>query len=237
MKSTSAQIDDAVSRWKNREFESWDECRRKTGVGRTTIQKRLGGSLPHNQAHGGQQKMPEEMETMLVQWILAEDRAGQAPGYARTRAMAEEMLQVAGLPAGLGENWHKRFNARHPEIKAVNSRHVEAARVNACNSETILAFFERLKSIKHEYKINDDNCYNIDETGIQMGDTGREKVFCNAQGSGPVIVKSPALEKWITSLECICATGRSIKPLLIFAAKNLWTIWFPRELEAEEMKD
>ncbi len=237
MKTTSSQINDAVSRWKNGEFASWEECLRKTGVGRSTIRKRLAGSLPHHQAHGGQQKIPEEMEAILVQWILAEDRAGQAPGYARTRAMAEEMLEACGLPSGLGENWHKRFNTRHPEIKAVNSRHVDAARINACNSATILAFFERLKEIKREYRINDDNCYNVDETGSQMGDTGREKVFCDAQGSGPALVKRPALEKWITSLETICATGGSIKPLLIFAAKSLWTTWFSRELNAEEMKD
>ncbi len=96
MKSTPAQIDDAVARWKNGDFASWDECWRKTGVIRQTIEKRLRGSQPHHKAHGGQQKMPQEMEDVLIQWILAEDRAGQAPGYARTRAMTEEMLEAVG---------------------------------------------------------------------------------------------------------------------------------------------
>ena len=182
--------------------------------------------------------MPPELEDVFVQWILAEDRAGQAPNYARTRAMAEEVLQGAGLPTGLGENWHKRFHKRHPKIKAVHARHVKAARVKACTPEVITAFIERVKEIKTEYKINDDNMYNMDESGVQMGDTGREKVFCSSErNENNAIVKSPALEKWITSLEAVAATGNKIAPLLIFAAKSLWTTWFPRELDADEMKD
>jgi len=236
MKSTPDQIDNAVERWKSGEFTSWDDYQRKTGVVRQTIKRRLKGTQTAHKAHVSQQKIPQEMENLLIQWILIEDRAGQAPNYARMRAFAEEMLAAAGLPSGLGENWHKRFNKRHEEIKAVNARHVEADRVNACNSETILAWFEKLKQIKHEYKINDSNCYNMDETGIQMGDTGREKVFCDAASSS-AIVKQPGLEKWITSLETICATGEHLKPLLIFAAKSLWSTWFPRDLTAEEMKD
>ena len=71
-----------------------------------------------------------------------------------------------------------------------------------------------------------------------MGDTGREKVFCDAlTNSGSAIVKSPHLEKWITLLETISDIGAKIASLIIFAAKNLWTIWFSRDLKAEEMKD
>jgi hypothetical protein len=238
MKSSNEQIQDAVTRFLNGEFENSSHAARETGVLRQTIEARVNGAKPQNQAHDMQLKVPRELEEELVQWILAEDRAGQAPGYARTRTMAEEMLDAAGLPSYIGENWHKRFHKRYPEILAVDARHVEAARINACNKETVLAFFEKLKAIKHEYKINDAHMYNMDESGIQMGDTGREKVFCSAENnSGPAIVKAPSLEKWITSLEAVCANGDKIAPLLIFAAKNLWTTWFSRDLKAEEMKD
>ena len=104
------------------------------------------------------------------------------------------MLISAGLPAELGENWHKRFNKRHPEIKAVNARHVEASRVKACNSASIRAWFEKLELNKRKFKINDSNMYNMDETGIQMSDTEREKIFCSTSSSSAVI-KAPDLEK------------------------------------------
>ncbi len=152
--------------------------------------------------------------------------------------MAEDMLQFAGLPADLGENWHKNFAKRHPDIKAVHARQVDAERVNACNEATIVEFFERYKEIKAKYRISDDNTYNMDETGNQMGDTGREKVFMNVcTGAKHTITKKPAREKWTTSLECVSATGRKIEPLVIFAAKTLWTTWFSRNLNAIEMKN
>ena len=174
-----------------------------------------------------------------MQWILAENRAGQALGYARTRTMTEKMLEAAGLPLTIGENQHYAFRSRHPEIRAADARHVEASRINACNSETVLAFFEQLKATKREYKINDSHVWNMDESGIQIVNTGREKVFCDAtaNSSGPAIIKSPSLEKQITSLKAIYVSGEKIAPLLIFAAKNLWTTWFSRDLKTEEMKN
>ena len=132
---------------------------------RQTIQNRLKRAVSAHNAHATQQKMPPKLEDIFVQWILVEDRAGQAPNYARMRAMTEKILQSVRLPTGLGENWHKWFKARHPDIRMINVHHVEAERINACNSEMILAFFERLKTIKDDYKINNSNMYNVDETG------------------------------------------------------------------------
>ena len=71
-----------------------------------------------------------------------------------------------------------------------------------------------------------------------MGDTGREKVFCLALDfSGQAIIKNFMIEKWITLLVAVWATGDKIAPLLIFAAKSLWITWFPRDLDAAESKD
>ena len=145
MKSTPENIDDAVRRWNSGEFESFAHCERETGVLRQTIQKRLDGAKPPRQAHGEQQKMPPEMEDILIEWIKAEDACGNAPGYARTRSMAEDMLRFAGLPADLGENWHKHFAKRHPDIKAVHARQTEADRINACNTAAVLGFLSYWK--------------------------------------------------------------------------------------------
>ena len=88
----------------------------------------------------------------------------------------------------------------------------------------ITAFIKRVKEIKTKYKINDNNIYNIDESGVQIDDTEREKIFCSSErNENNAIIKSPALEKWITSLKAVIATDNKIAPLLIFAAKSLWT--------------
>jgi len=69
------------------------------------------------------------MEKELVDWIMIEDRAGTAPGVARLREMAEEMLRAAGKTgddAILGEKWHSNFIERHENIKVCYARKVEA---------------------------------------------------------------------------------------------------------------
>ena len=66
------------------------------------------------------------------------------------------------------------------------------------------------------------NTYNTDESGLQMGNTGHKKVFCNAANPGKAaIVSEPFLEKWIILLEYVSALKKKIKPLIIFTGKYL----------------
>ena len=62
------------------------------GIKHQTIQKRLDGVKPQHQAHRGQQKMPPEIENILIEWIKAEDLSGNALSFARTHIIAEDML-------------------------------------------------------------------------------------------------------------------------------------------------
>ncbi len=104
MKASNEQIDNAVTRFLNGEFENSSHAERETGVLRQTIKARVNEVKPHSEAHNSQLKMPAEIEKVLVEWIKAEDRAGNAPGYLRIRAMAQEILDAAELPSQLGEN-------------------------------------------------------------------------------------------------------------------------------------
>ena len=85
------------------------------------------------------------------------------------------MLEAAELPAVLQKNGHKRFNKGHPEVKAVNTHHINIDSVNLCTSEEIRALFERLRPRK--YNINDAHVYNADESSLQMSEPGREGIL------------------------------------------------------------
>src|SRR2546423_55894 len=43
----------------------------------------------------------------------------------------------------------------------------------------------------------------------------------------------PGRQEWVTALECICADGNVIPPLVIFKGENLLTSWIPRELQGQ----
>jgi hypothetical protein len=242
MKSTEAEVNNAVQRFLNNEFRSLRHCEEKTGVCRQTISARLAGRKPHNIAHSDNQKLSPELEKELVEWIILEDRAGNAPGYARVRAMAEEMLEAVGKKgedAILGNKWHTNFISRHDtQIGAVFARKVDAARINGATTDVINEWFDRYEEIVHEHKITPANEWNMDESGLEIGDFGREKVLMELTDlSRETIVKKPLHERWNTIIECVSANGAKITPLVIFTGKNVWSIWIPHRKDSNNSDD
>ncbi len=66
MKSTEAEVNDAIRRYLNNEFRSLRHCEEKTGVCRQTISERLADRKPSNIAHSEDQKLTSELEKELV---------------------------------------------------------------------------------------------------------------------------------------------------------------------------
>ena len=99
-------------------------------------------------------------------------------------------------------------------------------------------FFYQYEAILDHRQIKPKNIYNIDESGLQMGETGREMIISDASNpSNSTSVKEPDSERWNTSLKCISALRKAINPLMIFTGQNVWTSWLPRQLKADEWKN
>ena len=85
--------------------------------------------------------------------------------------MAEEIWQQCGpqieirreLPLGI--TWVQQFIGRHPQLKTVISRSIEAPRIKDVTKEVVTNFFEALEAYMKEYEITSENMYNMDETG------------------------------------------------------------------------
>jgi hypothetical protein len=179
-----------------------------------------------------------ELEQNLVDWILAEDRAGLPPTYARIRSMVTGLQDILGDSTGLGGNWHRRFVKRHKSIKISKQRVIESDRVNYCNSETISEFFDRYEGLISKYHINHENRWNMDESGLQSYEAGNESVVGSSQAQGKrAVSKRPARTCWNTALEAISAAGRKIDPLIIYTGKNVYSIYLPRNFDASKNKD
>jgi Tc5 transposase DNA-binding domain len=242
MISSEAEITDALRRFSNGDFRSLRHCSEITGVNRQTLSARLAGGKSQQAAQEIRQKLSPELEKELVEWIILEDRAGNAPGYARVRAMAEEMLAAVGRTGNdaiLGEKWHINFIHRHDtQIGAVFARKVDAARINGATKDVINEWFDRYDQIVAEHKITPSNEWNMDESGLEIGDFGREKVLMELTDlSRETIVKKPLHERWNTTIECVSASGSKIAPLVIFTGKNVWTTWIPHQPDPNSMRD
>jgi hypothetical protein len=66
----------------------------------------------------------------------------------------------------------------------------------------------------------------MDETGIAMGLCSNGYVI-SGKGKRRVYVKAPQNREWVPILEAISASGRSIRPLVVFKGQNLQLSWFP----------
>jgi hypothetical protein len=238
MENAPYTIAQALEGIENGEFSSLRDAAAKTGFTKSTLNNHQKGMKSRSEVHGYRQKLSPELELNLVEWILAEDRAGLPPTYCRIRAMVASLQDILGDSTGLGANWHRRFVKRHKSIKILKQRVVEADRVNSCNSEAISEFFDRYEGLISKYHILHENTWNMDESGLQSYEAGNENVVGSSQTEGKrAVAKRPARTCWNTALEAISAKGRKIDPLIIYAGKNVYSTYLPRQFDAHENKD
>lgn len=69
-----------------------------------------------------------------------------------------------------------------------------------------------------KYGILDDDIYNFNETGFQIGVISTAKVITRAEKSKPVSVQ-PGNREWVTAINCISAYGYCMPPVIIFEGK------------------
>src|SRR5579862_3465190 len=81
-----------------------------------------------------------------------------------------------------------------------------------------------------EYDLQYGDVYNMDETGFAIGSTQAACVLIDAR-MRTEFQAQPGRQEWVTVLECICADGTVIPPLVIFKGENISTDWLvPAEL-------
>lgn len=74
--------------------------------------------------------------------------------------------------------------------------------------------------------IKPEDIYNMDESGFTIGDVEASQRIINAAIRQRFQAK-PGRQEWVTAVECICANGTSLPPLIIFKGKNLLRQWIP----------
>ena len=128
----------------------------------------------------------------------------------------------------ISDRWVDRFRTRYPRIKSYFSRTIDAARSTALDFLTIKSYFDNLGELLCKHKYPPSAIYNIDETGFSIG-SSRKSVVLLDQLNQHREKKQPGRQEWITSLECVSATGVTLLPCLIFKGENLNSGWIPNE--------
>jgi hypothetical protein len=71
----------------------------------------------------------------------------------------------------------------------------------------------------------EDDIYNFDETGFQIGVISTAKVITGAERARPVSIQ-PGNREWVTVIDCISSYGWSVPPVIIFEGKVHQSTWY-----------
>ena len=132
-------------------------------------------------------------------------------------------MNLLNYPA-IGKDWVRRFLNRHPDLRLKRARCIDAARVTEVSLEKVTEWFETVKQVIQDYKIETKNIYNMDETGFSIGSTQAGYVIVDDTVQSQFQAQ-PGRQEWVTILECICGDGSVVAPLVIFKGENGSTGW------------
>src|SRR6266699_2669483 len=192
---------------------------RDYGIPRTTLQHRLTGRQPKTTAHTFQQKLSPVQESRLAEWIRVQDALGLGPTHAQIRTFASRILLAGGSTAGIGKHWLKGFLRCNPHVRTLQTRRMDAVRINGATTKVIQAWFPLLDLPAIKKVIQADR-WNMDETGLMQG-MGANSLILGITEKRKTFKKDPGRREWTTIIECISANGRHLQPLAIFKGKDV----------------
>ena len=92
--------------------------------------------------------------------------------------------------------------------------------------KAISNWFRLVENTRAKYGIPDEDVYNFDETGFQIGVIGTAKVVTGSQRAGKALAIQPGNREWVTAVEAINASGWALPPIIIFAGKIYQAAWY-----------
>jgi hypothetical protein len=143
---------------------------------------------------------------VIIQCIRRLDAQGFAPTLSYIRKMANQLL-AARDGGEVGEKWARNLIRRKPKIKSQVTRQRDHQRVLCSNLAVISPWFNLVRNVKAKYSILDEDTYNFDETGFQIGIGGTVKVVTASKRRLKLIGVQPGDREWATLIAGINAMG------------------------------
>jgi hypothetical protein len=220
----------AAQAFKQGQFRSLRAAASAYDVPESTLRGRVNGVAPRRDFVPSNRKLTQTEETTLVEWILSMDQRGLAPTADIVRQMANLLLQKRSQnqvnPPTVGRLWVHNLVQRHPALKSQYNRKYDYQRAKCEDPALIRAWFKLIRNTISKYGILDEDIYNFDETGFQMGVASTAKVITGAERSKRPVSVQPGNRKWVTAIDCICADGQSLPPVIIFEGKVHQSTWY-----------
>ncbi|RYC80284.1 hypothetical protein BFJ63_vAg16824 [Fusarium oxysporum f. sp. narcissi] len=202
---------------------SQNKSAQKREIPRSTLGDRLRGLPSRSEVTQPAQLPSKPEECILVAWILWQEALGYAPSHSQVRATVNALLRQQGRAKPVNVHWLARLMKRHPSIKAKIGKRQEASRSD-CFTPTAVNWYFDIREREYGW-MKPENTVNVDEGGVDSLIVGssdpRNKAFLTGSQS----------RTWTSFMEAVTATGRLLKPGIIFKGKELQQQWFIDQLK------
>jgi hypothetical protein len=216
----------AVKAYKNGQFKSIRAAAAAYDIPRSTLTYRISGRKARVDIQPNCQKLTNLEEASLKKWILDMDERGLPPTHAMVRKMADILLHERNGES-VSERWITRFIKRHDELTSKYTRKYDYQRAKCEDPEIINQWFDLVQNTIVKYGILEQDIYNFDETGFQMGVAHTAKVITSSRHrTSRVRAVQPGNREWVTVIKCINASGWSLPPMIIFSGKVHQSQWY-----------
>jgi hypothetical protein len=200
-------------------------------VPESTLRTRLKGRPSRQEYRSVNHNLTDTEELVLVNWILSMDERGLPVRTALIRDMANLLLQKrtstdASSTRLVGTRWPYNFVRRHDSLRARYNRKYDYKRA-LCEDPTVIRdWFRLVRNTITKYGIHEEDIYNFDETGFQMGVISTAKVITGSERSLRPVTVQPGNREWVTAIECVSSYGWIVPPMIIFDGKVHISSWY-----------
>ncbi len=181
---------------------TWKKQQKEIAVGPRTA-KRLPG--------GGRPVRDKKMDSDLISWVKDARKDGIAVSGSMLKMQAKRKAESQDFQASDG--WLNRFKRRHTlSTRAATSI---GQKLPKDHEEKLLSFQRYVIKMREEHQYDLEDIFNMDETPLRF-DMPTSKTL-DFSGTSTIHVKTSNSEKrGFTVVLCVSATGRKLKPMIIF---------------------
>jgi hypothetical protein len=152
------------------------ECASITRASYPHVWRRSKGILASNTQGGNNKKLLEPQNDSLKDYLLMCHNLGKSAGIEEVISAANSILRMDRILNEKGEiattshRWaHRWIKREHKFLKTLCSKPLSYLRKQAHVKEDIENHFKEFQRCKSHYAIEDEDCYNFDETGCPIG--------------------------------------------------------------------
>ena len=149
-------------------------------VPRSSLKTRRDGTTLRRDCTPNSMKLTVSEEEAIKKYILELDSRGFAPPLNAVREMANKLLAERGS-GSIGINWPHTFVKRTPGIQTKYNRKLDYQHYRQEEPVIIQGWFDLVRNMKAKYGIQDEDTYNFDESGFQMGIITQQKVVTGSE--------------------------------------------------------